>query len=545
MSESVDWGWKLREGVERLKTQYDQIGRKTGAPFLGIVYPPEAEAAVLKEWHIMATSLKPEFDIRTIDVLAVTRGVIDELGGQNVVEAMADPMPGANPEAELGTMWVTALAARAISSKQDHAENGDVPAGRVRIGLAVPALYLRSTGNGTVPGSNTAHGTTGAGNDNGDLVEFTNCPSDEPPEVVVVTGSTPRRFEVVAVADDGTWFEVTASKGDLVVLVDDVDVATNVRSVLKVGGTLYSAPDRGWYDNDGKGDCSVWSWEWDRTTDLDVPSFTTLDTEHPCFQFDRCNPSVVCLSPNYDPEAEVTIDSFDYGVTYGFGGTTGDMVYGLAWQGIFKQAMQDLFWEPPPQQDCQDASDDSELDCQKCPNYFEDNGLCGEDSCEYQGGGVWTGVNYYQHWPLVEQRETRPEAWAAVSANPWPLAYDMGYSPPDILGMQGCGDGGTPDPGYLCGNTYVLPNVLTDEGAPWIPWLNMQQCICANGRFAEDYKAVLGCWMCGAEPTPYVGPVLDIPDVVLPPDVSGADGMTSGDNPMTGQDSPKTGGSPA
>jgi len=112
MSENIDWGWKLREAVERLKTQYDHIGRKTGAPFLGIVYPPEAEAAALKEWHTIAASLKPEFDIRTIDVLAATKAVIDELGGEQVVEAMANPMPGANPEAELGTMWVAALATK-------------------------------------------------------------------------------------------------------------------------------------------------------------------------------------------------------------------------------------------------------------------------------------------------------------------------------------------------------------------------------------------------------------------------------------------------
>jgi hypothetical protein len=54
MSQTVDWGWKLREAVERLKTQYDHIGRKTGARFLGIVYPLEAEAAALKEWHTIA-----------------------------------------------------------------------------------------------------------------------------------------------------------------------------------------------------------------------------------------------------------------------------------------------------------------------------------------------------------------------------------------------------------------------------------------------------------------------------------------------------------
>jgi hypothetical protein len=137
MNESVDWAWKLREAVETLKTRYDHIGRKTGAPFLAVVYPPEAEAAVLKEWHTIATSLKSEFDIRTIDVLAVTRAVIDELGGQNVVEAMANPMPGANPEAELGTMWVTAVAAKVKGCATEPP-----PQGRVVIVLeCLAALY--------------------------------------------------------------------------------------------------------------------------------------------------------------------------------------------------------------------------------------------------------------------------------------------------------------------------------------------------------------------------------------------------------------------
>jgi hypothetical protein len=67
---------------------------------------------VLKEWHTMAASLRPEFDIRTIDVLAVTKADIDELGGENIVQAIANPMPGSNPEADLGNMWVTALAAK-------------------------------------------------------------------------------------------------------------------------------------------------------------------------------------------------------------------------------------------------------------------------------------------------------------------------------------------------------------------------------------------------------------------------------------------------
>ena len=126
MSESVDWGWKLREAVERLKTQYDHIGRKTGAPFLGIVYPPEAEVAALKEWHTIAESMRPEFDIRTVDVLAVTRSVIEELGVHSVVEAMANPMPGANPQAELGNMWVAALAKKVKECATERSAMGKV-----------------------------------------------------------------------------------------------------------------------------------------------------------------------------------------------------------------------------------------------------------------------------------------------------------------------------------------------------------------------------------------------------------------------------------
>ena len=55
----VDWQWKLREAVDTIRARYDQIGRKTGAPFLAIVYPPEAEAAVLKEWRVLCVHPRP------------------------------------------------------------------------------------------------------------------------------------------------------------------------------------------------------------------------------------------------------------------------------------------------------------------------------------------------------------------------------------------------------------------------------------------------------------------------------------------------------
>jgi len=112
VSGQTDWQWKLREAVETIKARYDQIGRKTGAPFLAIVYPPEAEAAVLKEWHVLASTLHPEFDVRTVNVLDTTTAAVDELGCQNVVDAMGNPMPGSNPETDLAILWINAVAAR-------------------------------------------------------------------------------------------------------------------------------------------------------------------------------------------------------------------------------------------------------------------------------------------------------------------------------------------------------------------------------------------------------------------------------------------------
>lgn len=141
MNTPVDWSWKLREAVDAIKNRYDQIGRKTGAPFLGIVYPPEAETAVLREWHTLAASLKPEFDVRTIDVLAVTRTVIEQLGGNNIVDAMTHPMPGSNPEAELGHMWLATLVA-----KVKEVGTQPPPQGKIVIVLEFVAALYPATG---------------------------------------------------------------------------------------------------------------------------------------------------------------------------------------------------------------------------------------------------------------------------------------------------------------------------------------------------------------------------------------------------------------
>lgn len=116
MTGKVDWQWKLREATDTLKARYDQIGRKSGAPFLAIIYPPEAEAAVLKEWHVLASTLSPEFEVLTVDVLDATSEAVEDIGCENVVDALANPMPGSNPRTDLAVMWLDAVAGRIKAS---------------------------------------------------------------------------------------------------------------------------------------------------------------------------------------------------------------------------------------------------------------------------------------------------------------------------------------------------------------------------------------------------------------------------------------------
>jgi len=108
-SGNVDWQWKLREGIDRIKNSYEHIGRNTGAPFLAIVYPPELELAVFKEWNALTSSFGAEFHLVDLNLLDITMKVIQELGIETIIDAVQNPMPGSNPETELATMWLAAI----------------------------------------------------------------------------------------------------------------------------------------------------------------------------------------------------------------------------------------------------------------------------------------------------------------------------------------------------------------------------------------------------------------------------------------------------
>lgn len=110
MNQSIDWAQKLRHAIERITKRYEHIGRKTGAPFLAIVYPPDSEREVLMEWKTLTDSLYADYVFREIDAMALTTAEVEKHGVENIVALLEKPMPGSNAKSELGQMWVTAVA---------------------------------------------------------------------------------------------------------------------------------------------------------------------------------------------------------------------------------------------------------------------------------------------------------------------------------------------------------------------------------------------------------------------------------------------------
>ena len=137
-----DWRRKISEAIERIRTRYEFIGRKTGAPFLALLYPAEVETAFLKEWRTQCATLHPEIDVRSVNVLEVTQRIVTDIGAVNIVSSMEDPMPGSDPQAELGGLWVTAVA-EAVESRLAEPGKGKPVVSLERLAALYPAAGPR------------------------------------------------------------------------------------------------------------------------------------------------------------------------------------------------------------------------------------------------------------------------------------------------------------------------------------------------------------------------------------------------------------------
>lgn len=144
----VDWRWKLRHTVEQLKTRYQSIGRRTGYPFLAVVYPHAVEKDFFREWQTLCAALADEFVLREIDLLAVTREVVAREGVDAIVGEIKDPsFPGSSPEEALGIEWVNA-SVDAVT----RALRAPVPAGKrlVVVLSRLAALYPAASPRGVM-----------------------------------------------------------------------------------------------------------------------------------------------------------------------------------------------------------------------------------------------------------------------------------------------------------------------------------------------------------------------------------------------------------
>lgn len=135
MKNVSDWLCKISEAIGRLQKDYDYIGRNTGAPFLAIIYPHDAEIQVYKEWKAQVGTLR-NYDVRTIDVLEVTMKIVNEIGLETIVDTIIEHMPGSTPENDLADAWVSSV----VKAVKDNATNrGTLKPIIVLINLA--ALY--------------------------------------------------------------------------------------------------------------------------------------------------------------------------------------------------------------------------------------------------------------------------------------------------------------------------------------------------------------------------------------------------------------------
>ena len=107
---TTPWTWKLAEAAERIRHRYQHIGRKTGAPFLAIVYPMEEEVAVMREWHSHANALAPDYRVHAINCLTETHATVTDIGVESVVDAITQPMPGSEPLDDLADAWRNRIA---------------------------------------------------------------------------------------------------------------------------------------------------------------------------------------------------------------------------------------------------------------------------------------------------------------------------------------------------------------------------------------------------------------------------------------------------
>jgi hypothetical protein len=219
---------------------------------------------------------------------------------------------------------------------------------------------------------------------------------------------------------------------------------------------------------DGSGMCSPMS----------VPSGLNLDTDVLCqthiAKFSACGPAVGIFTPTVDMVSE----SFgDRVINHGFGNPPLDTQYGTLWQGMIRQSMADPLYQAEicP---CETIIDENtmieskECNCQM----VEDNGTCQADQSGDEDLGI-PCIKYYPATPQVEAVCNVPIGAPSLPSDAYLFCENNSCSPPTFDANE------VFDLGVGCDKRTSIPYVT-----PWTDYLNKYSCVCADGRFADDYR---------------------------------------------------------
>lgn len=207
--------------------------------------------------------------------------------------------------------------------------------------------------------------------------------------------------------------------------IDDSNFSTSAAHTSAKYVTIHGGP--AWYMNDNrpKGDYLLLQWTSDFRTPGEYGRLSTtvdcdgspvsLPTENAgggdptfpygsfsqtagCLPFLRCDPRVVCISPNGE--------TFANGITYDFPESfSADETYGSKWWAYVQSTMTDVFWQTPHRP----------CNIETCSKWQMDGGICADDapgSCpgddDFVDGESEPPLYFFAHAPLVEARLSVP-----------------------------------------------------------------------------------------------------------------------------------------
>lgn len=197
-----------------------------------------------------------------------------------------------------------------------------------------------------------------------------------------------------------------------------------------------------------------------------------------------CRPNVVYYSPNATSESFAAGSKNAGWYRNGPDGPPCDSIYGTLWQAIPQRNMNDPLAPFVPclcQADVDPDTSETHYDCTIC-QYVQDDGTCQAD----EPGDPDFGIPCVHYYPHVDQFEARCAAPEGAPSLPPEAVIGCATTPPAACA------------GHAICTAPLAPQSFSEEEScnpyevfvfedPWILLQLEEACVCANGRFADNY----------------------------------------------------------